>query len=142
MNVSITMSLSEVFNQIDNTPEPIVSKCIVTTINSAIDNAENYLDSLQNLKDILTHKTENLTKPEVLKLMQCIRRVYTTLGVQEEIKDYWLQVRGLLNNPKAEFVGKEMAKELLLNKHVIILNRTVFAAKRRKETLIKTGQFK
>ena len=130
--------LNTIFEQIENIPEQTQSRDPFVNIKNALQIFELYLKRLQDLKNNLPD-IEELHKADVIKLMKCIRKIYTPLDVYKDVSEVLTHVREGLNNPSVIFKGSELTDSLLLNKHIIVLNRNIFAAKRTIEIMRKNG---
>jgi hypothetical protein len=140
MSAAPTMTLSEVLNQIKTTPDFGAAEGKLLSVEQAIVFSESQLKNLQELKQCLEH-TQVVSKADALKVSTGVKRIYGAFGIEQEIATYWQDtVRPNLNNEKYTFVGADMAKNLLLNKSINVLNRNIFAAKRSVETVRVNGK--
>jgi len=134
----MSTELAVVFTTFNAIPDPVKSKDPLTSVVSVLNTMEAYLSTLQSLRTSLIH-INVMHKKNVVNTIACVKKIYFLLETWEEVKGTCGFIQTNLDTG-SEFCGANIAKDLLLNKNTIVLNRNIFSAKRHLETLRKAGK--
>jgi hypothetical protein len=134
MSAVPTMTLADIFKQIDDTHQSVSDDGKFVAVEKVIEYSEKSLKSLQDLKQCLEH-TQVVSKGDVLRLVTRVKKIYTTFGVFDSIRSVWENdIRPKLNDGNYSFKGSDLVNLLLIKKTIIELNKNIFASKRSVQT--------